>query len=738
MTVFATPTFSALAATGVLVQFGDAIDRTLSLLIAAFVERLDARDEPGIVDLIPSYTTVVMQFDPEETDGSQLHAVVESIWSELSDTPDVDAPQAREISIPVVYGGEYGPDLDEIAEHTGLSSDDVIRRHHEATYTVGALGFAPGFAFLIGLPPELETPRRSSPRTRVPPGSVAIGGAQTGIYSFPTPGGWSLIGRTPRVMFDPERQSEDELRPGDRIRFVPTSAAEAPPFGESAPESVPTGFSTGALEIAEGGVQTSVQDLGRPGQGRHGITPGGALDRSALIAGNRLLGNPDGAAALEWSLLPPTIRFQENVEIVMTGADPGWRVGDAPMPIGELVTVGAGEEVRADPSRRIVGARGYLCVAGGIDVPEVRQSRALDLSAGFGGGYGRPLKRGDRLPIERRQSDSPLADNQDIQGTVVDPASDPFRVTRGPQAERFDEAAWPTFLSEAFTVDAQSNRMGLRLNGPTILPHKGADVISEGLVTGAIQITGSGQPIVLLAGRATIGGYTKIATVIEADHDRLGQLPPGATVRFDEVSQHDAREALLQASPSIHGALWSRAGEDAAMSSSENEACGPLAGDLTAWTPAGVIELIRELTQQDVRAFSLRVESAGIDIAIDRGGGLPERAPLSLHSRTGPVKPDPSPGTKEDGDSPNADNEHIITAPLIGTFFRRPSPDEPEFVREGDSVAAGETVGIIEVMKSFHDVTAPQAGTIGKMLVENGDTVEFGQGLMELDPEVEG
>lgn len=737
MTMFETPQVTPLGATALLARFGDAIDRELSLRIAALVDRLDRRRIDGVVDLVLSYTTLVVQFNVHTTDSDTVMKAVTGAWSELVDSPLSDNPDTRTIDIPVVYGGEAGPDLKEVASNAELSLNEVIRRHSDATYTVGALGFAPGFAFLIGLPPELGTPRRSPPRTRVPPGSVGIGGAQTGIYSLPTPGGWSLIGRTPRVMFDPQRESEDELRPGDRVRFVPTAAEDAPPFSDPSIGEEDGDESSGALEVVDAGVQTSVQDLGRPGQGRLGITTGGALDRAALVAGNRLLGNAGDAAALEWTLLPPAVRFHETCRIVLTGADPGWRLNDRPVAIGEVVDIGPGDELRAQPSPRTMGARGYVCVAGGIKVPLVRESRSLDLSAGFGGGFGRPLQMGDRLPIGATTQDTPKADNELVYGRQGDPAAAPFRVVRGPQADRFDENAWTTFLSGAYAVDAQSNRMGLRLNGPPIVPQGGADVISEGVVTGAVQVTGGGQPIVLLPGRATIGGYTKIATVIEADHDRLGQLRPGATMRFAAVSLDEARAALRQGRPSVYGGLRKdTSGESAMTTNGVNRASPELTSEGAAWTPDGVIRVIRELADHDVQAFSLRVESAGLEIAIDRGGGMSGR-PGRVYQHAEQNAPNTS-TDNEQSDIPDEADNSAVTAPLLGTFYRRTSPDAPQLVDEGDTVEVGQTVAIIEVMKTYHDVTAPTAGSIGRVLVEDGATVEFGQALMELGPSQEG
>ncbi|CAN0504805.1 unnamed protein product, partial [Phaeothamnion confervicola] len=177
--------------------------------------------------------------------------------------------------------------------------------------------------------------------------------------------------------------------------------------------------------------------------------------------------------------------------------------------------------------------RAYLAVAGGIDVPAVMGSRATDLTAGIGGIAGRALQAGDLLRRGAARADGPPGS---VSLPVMPRGPLVLRVVRGPHADRVDGAAWDAFLGGSFTVSPQSNRMGLRLAGPSLSPAGGSDLISEGMVTGAIQVTSGGQPIVMLPARATIGGYATIATVITADRDWLGQARPGTTVRFREVS----------------------------------------------------------------------------------------------------------------------------------------------------------------------------------------------------------
>ncbi|MDM0114531.1 5-oxoprolinase subunit PxpB [Variovorax sp. J22R133] len=174
---------------------------------------------PGVGELLPGMNNLTLMFDPLLLDAQELELRVLAIWPTIEAVP----MEGRLIEIPVAYGGEHGPDLADVAAHTGLTPFEVVRRHSEAEYVVYFLGFLPGFAFMGGLPPELATPRRNEPRLAVPARSVGIGGEQTGIYPSMSPGGWQIIGRTPLTLFDPLAPSPTLLKAGDRVRFVAES-----------------------------------------------------------------------------------------------------------------------------------------------------------------------------------------------------------------------------------------------------------------------------------------------------------------------------------------------------------------------------------------------------------------------------------------------------------------------------------------------------------------------------------
>jgi KipI family sensor histidine kinase inhibitor len=192
-------------------------------VVTTLAARLLDRAMPGVTEIVPSYTTLLVEFDLLAADPDAIEAAIRGEATNLAE----EAPHPlRRVTIPVCYGGEHGPDLVEVGDRLGLPPDEVAARHAAGTYLVAGLGFSPGWAYLLGLPEELEIPRRTTPRTRVPPGSVAIGGRQTGVYPSPTPGGWWLLGKTPARMFDLRKPVPFVLAPGDEVRFRPLTPDE--------------------------------------------------------------------------------------------------------------------------------------------------------------------------------------------------------------------------------------------------------------------------------------------------------------------------------------------------------------------------------------------------------------------------------------------------------------------------------------------------------------------------------
>jgi inhibitor of KinA len=225
--------FTPLGDRAVLIQLGTSIDEATHRRVRAVSARLAEARIPGVIEAVPAFASVVVHYDPLQVEASAPdhalipHArVVRALRAALADVRDEAAPPARVVEIPVCYGGELGPDLDDVARAHELSADDVVRIHSTGEYLVYMVGFMPGFAYLGGLSERIATPRRSVPRTRVPAGTVGIGGSQTGVYPLESPGGWNLIGRTPRRVFLPEEEPPTLLRMGDGVRFRPITRDE--------------------------------------------------------------------------------------------------------------------------------------------------------------------------------------------------------------------------------------------------------------------------------------------------------------------------------------------------------------------------------------------------------------------------------------------------------------------------------------------------------------------------------
>jgi len=298
-----------------------------------------------------------------------------------------------------------------------------------------------------------------------------------------------------------------------------------------------------ALIVEAPGLFTTVQDLGREGFGPMGVSASGAADAVSLRIGNRLVGNPDGTAALEMTLVGGAFTFERTATIVATGADFGLSLDGMALPMWTSIEIRKGETVRFGASRS--GARAYLCVHGGIAVEPFLGSASTHVLSGLGGFEGRALRKGDRVELGaanslfRKIAISPNA-LESLQPRKT------IRITDGPQSDWFAEASWKTLCGNTFRISEQSNRMGIRLEGPPIPLDASREMITEGVSLGAIQVTPSGQPIILFVEQQTTGGYPKIANVISADLHSLGQLRPRDEIRFERIEMSEARSLLIQ------------------------------------------------------------------------------------------------------------------------------------------------------------------------------------------------
>jgi len=372
------------------------------------------------------------------------------------------------------------------------------------------------------LPERLHLPRRATPRLAVPAGSVAVAGAQAGIYPFASPGGWQVLGRTGLGLFDPSQARPALLRSGDRVRFVPVTnlqTAEKIPSSEE-----PCGPRW--IEVIRPGARTTVQDLGRPGYESSGVSPGGAVDRQALRTANLLVGNEQGAAVLELCVTGPILKFHAETVVALVAAT------------GKPQRVAAGETV--DFTKLTSAVRACLAVAGGLRVSKVLGSMATDLRAGFGGLHGRALRAGDRLEFGEPRPARRGGDWHAGRPDRADPLE--LRFIPGVQQHWFSEVALHRFRSEIYHLTPKSDRMGARLAGAELPLAEPCEMVSQPVACGSVQVPPDGQPIVLLAERQTIGGYPQIGHVISVDLPKLARAWPGTRVVFREITREEAVE----------------------------------------------------------------------------------------------------------------------------------------------------------------------------------------------------
>ncbi len=488
-----------------LLRFAGKADAAAFAESRRLVSALERRPLADLAEAVPAFTTLLFRFGGTAPAESILRD-----WLETAPEADVAAPEGRRHELPVSYAG---PDLERVAERSGLSVAEVVERHS-----------APGFPYLGGLDPVLHTPRLASPRLRIAPGSVAIGGEHTGIYSVASPGGWNLIGQTPVTLFDPRAGSPDAMflvRAGDSVRFRPAGE-----MGRVNPAAMPVAEErAGAprLRILGAGVGIGLQDLGRPGYGRFGVPPGGAMDPAAAAAANRLVDNPGSAAVLELCLQGQRFMALADGWIAVAGSSaPSGRRPDS------AFRVRSGEVLEFPPGP--AGVWTCLALPGGFAGDPVLGSRSANPRAGIG----RAGTAGDELGVAAAE---PVPLPSAVAGRTLGPGPDgrgpevPFRVWRGPQWDSFSAAVRDRFFRDEWTVSGQCDRVGYRLQGGALRAEP-EQIVSEPVLPGSIQVPAGGQPIVTMPDGPTIGGYPKLGLVDPSELPRLAQCRPGRRIRF--------------------------------------------------------------------------------------------------------------------------------------------------------------------------------------------------------------
>ena len=489
---------------GFYIQFADRLDLRQNIRLHALHRAMRVDLPDGVSDLTPGYVNLYVDFDAAVIAPETVRSWARRHLAALGEVGA--APEGRRTELPVCYDG---PNLSEVAERTGLSVAEVIRRHSAPDYHVYAVGFTPGFPFLGEVDPRLRLPRRPTPRPLVPFNSVAIANAQSCVYPLPSPGGWNLLGTALETIYDPNRAEPFLIAPGDRIRFVAASG-ETPPL-PAVRELWPSEPAFPAFRVEQPGLQDLLLDAGRTRLAHFGMALSGPLDERSARFANALVGNAPGTPLLELTLKGPVLTAMRDMVV---GAA-GFGLQPLRFPLGQSFLLRTGETLRFASTRS--GARAYLAVASGFQTLPFLGSSSVDLL----GRVGRPLRAGDVLGLAAERAPRP-----GFAGLPISlPEAVTLRVLPGPQATR---EALEVLGSARFRV-VGSDRMGLRLSGPEV---PGGQVVSEATPYGAVQVTPAGEPIVLLADRGRIGGYSKPAVVHPNDLPLAAQLRPGQWVQF--------------------------------------------------------------------------------------------------------------------------------------------------------------------------------------------------------------
>lgn len=544
----------------------DSLDEVLALH-----DRLTASRPEGVMDLVPAARTVLVRIDPRVTSLAATRA-----W--LARAAAASAPHARSAAAPTVeLDAVYdGVDLDETADLLGLTPGELVARHSAAEWTVAFTGFAPGFGYLVSPDWPFDVPRLDSPRTRVPAGAVGLAAGFTGAYPRETPGGWRLIATTDAHLFEPDAAEPALLKPGARVRFrsvsptadevAPDSAGAAdpialapgasqrrdtlrhprhrsmqrmpqtgaelvrpdpagPPPPPPTPTPTPPTATATALRIVEPGLLATVQDLGRAGAASLGVAGSGALDRAALQTANRLVGNPEDAAAIEVTMGGLRAVAIRDLWFAVTGAWGPIRIDGHSVDPYEAHAWPAGSELHLDWFTH--GARAYLAVRGGVDAEAALGSRSTDVLAHLGPD---PLRAGDQLAV--LPASGPIPPHPDAAWGMPHDDELELELAPGPRADWFTPEARATLFESVWTVTNDADRVGVRLDGPALERTRTDELPSEGMVPGALQVPPSGRPVVLLADGPVTGGYPVIAVATAASLDLLAQARPGTRIRF--------------------------------------------------------------------------------------------------------------------------------------------------------------------------------------------------------------
>ncbi|WP_109439922.1 urea amidolyase family protein [Acinetobacter haemolyticus] len=491
---------------------------------------LQHHQHPHIQEMIPAARTILVYFNDLFIDAKNLIQWIsaQKINQDFFDT-------GKEVVIEVNY---QGADLINVAEHVGISVEEVIYKHTHSHWQVAFIGFAPGFAYLVSSDhPFTSIPRLASPRKKIRAGSVGLAGEYSGVYPKDSPGGWQLIGQTDEKMWDIHRAQPALLLPSDQVIFKDVRHHPIQISVPNLPVSPPKNNEKSAIfEVKSVGLQVLIQDDGRKNMSKLGIGRAGAMDQRAFKSANLIVGNPSDAAVFE--ILNGGLRLKalQSTVIAVTGAAADLWITYANSDkvqesLYQPIALDAGDEIYIAAPQ--AGVRNYLAIRGGLAVERVLESASYDVLAELGTP---PIQVGDQICAGLLKTQAVNLDQSAIdlpskgETVVVD-------VILGPRTDWFNQQSVDMLFNQAWLVTTESNRIGLRLVGEHPLQREiNQELPSEGCCTGAIQVPANGQPVLFMNDHPLTGGYPVIAAVAPYHLDLVAQLAAGCFIQFRKIS----------------------------------------------------------------------------------------------------------------------------------------------------------------------------------------------------------
>lgn len=555
--------------TSVLLSFGSTIERSIHERLMQAKQLIEQYPFAGFIETVPAYNSLAVHYDPlqiaksEETIAATVIGQLKKILQNESVTVD-SVVERSVIMIPVCYDESFGIDLQELSASLNLTIEEIIQLHTAKTYHVFMIGFTPGFPYMGTVDERLTTQRKTQPRLQVSPGSVAIAGNQTGIYPFATPGGWNIIGRTPINIFDLQKENPFLLKAGDEVKFKAITRNEFEKYDTS--DALVGRNSTNIInrptrtydkkkqiiDIEQCGFLTTLQNTGRTRYLQFGVSKSGAMDAYAAQLANTLIGNNPDEAVLEITQSPHRFRFLQDAVVAFTGAGLQPQTEHTILPLNQPVFISKGMVIEC--KQPIPGFRLYMAVTGGFESDEFLHSSATDLLVKAGGYQGRPLKKNDEL--KTRTSLSPLQKKLttvlkagatvELNTAIPDYSTSTIRIIKGTEWHYMNDSSKSILSGGTFSISPQSSRMGYRLKKEALTTEQACEIISSPVTQGTMQLTPSGELIILMADAQTVGGYPRVAQVCAVDLSLLAQKKPGDQIHFQLIDLQEAEELYLK------------------------------------------------------------------------------------------------------------------------------------------------------------------------------------------------